>query len=332
MFDGRFSAQNPRTHPRIILKGFWGHQIFTSNNRLSTFFLVSFCGRKPADISMSVSNDTVTALLLRLSLERYLPLLNEEDLTQLPVLRAIGADKLRENLVEIGFEPADASTLAAELFPEDCVDERAPELEENIAVAPSAPPPPAVSAAHPNLASADETAFSRSQSQSVTDSVPPIEESEEEDAVAARDVDWLLKPMLPELELPQLKRELLTLTATAHRHMRAREFANACAAYSRAISLDAPNGRAIAALYYNRAACHMALGHPHAALTDAQLAAKAHGEPTRAAAAWWRAADAALELGDSESARDAVKAGLRARPGCAQLEHMAARWPELLSS
>ena len=86
-------------------------------------------GANPADISMSVSNDTVTALLLRLSLERYLPLLNEEDLTQLPVLRAIGADNLRENLVEIGFEPADASTLAAELFPEDCVDERAPELE-----------------------------------------------------------------------------------------------------------------------------------------------------------------------------------------------------------
>ena len=100
-----------------------------------------------------------------------------------------------------------------------------------------------------------------------------------------------------------------------------RAAANARAAYTRALALEAPNKKVTATLYYNRSGCNQKLRQPHLALRDAQLSAEA--DPLNARA-WWRAADAARALGDAESAREAIKAGLTVSPRCAALKALSA--------
>ena len=65
------------------------------------------------------------------------------------------------------------------------------------------------------------------------------------------------------------------LRADGDRHFARKRYANAEASYSAALALEAPNARANAALWYNRAACHQHLGQPRLAHRDALLAAEA---------------------------------------------------------
>ena len=146
----------------------------------------------------------------------------------------------------------------------------------------------------------------------------PAAPAREEDAAALRDAERLLRP-LAQFDLPELKRRLLRLRADGDRHFARKRYANAEASYSAALALEAPNARANAALWYNRAACHQHLGQPRLAHRDALLAAEA--EPANARA-WWRAARAALAAGDRDAAADAVRAGLEAEPGCAALREL----------
>ena len=81
---------------------------------------------------MSCSEELV-ALLSRLGLERHVEQFEEEAITELSLLRSMGADMLRENLTELGMELEAIAALSAALFPEADEDEDADglTLEDN---------------------------------------------------------------------------------------------------------------------------------------------------------------------------------------------------------
>ena len=71
-------------------------------------------------------------------------------------------------------------------------------------------------------------------------------------------------------------------------YQRAGQYANARAAYTRALALETPNSRMQAALYFNRSACQRQLGQLRLALSDAQKAAEIEHTMLEAI---WRAAE-----------------------------------------
>ena len=71
-------------------------------------------------------------------------------------------------------------------------------------------------------------------------------------------------------------------------YQRAGQYANARAAYTRALALEIPNGRMRAALYFNRSACQRHLGQLRLSLSDAQKAAEIEHTMLQAL---WRAAE-----------------------------------------
>ena len=266
-------------------------------------------------------SDELVALLSRLGLERHVEQFEEEAITELSLLRSMGAEMLRENLTELGMEPEAIAVLSAALFPEASEeaddDEGGLTLEDN---------------EHGGAAERDTEAAAilavgrRAPGHNLTEPNAPddrqVEELEAQQAdieAAATDVDWLNKP-LAVLDPPEAKRRFLETRDEAHGYFRRGLYANAAAAYTRALDLQVPNEKANASLLYNRAGCRRHLGQLHQAMQDAQLAAKA--DPTLVGA-WWRAADAALALGGggaaAEAAAEAVAAGLKLEPRSAPL-------------
>lgn len=278
------------------------------------------CHGKSISRRMSCSDELV-ALLSRLGLERHVEQFEEEAITELSLLRSMGAEMLRENLTELGMEPEAIAVLSAALFPEASEeaddDEGGLTLEDN---------------EHGGAAERDTEAAAilavgrRAPGHNLTEPNAPddrqVEELEAQQAdieAAATDVDWLNKP-LAVLDPPEAKRRFLETRDEAHGYFRRGLYANAAAAYTRALDLQVPNEKANASLLYNRAGCRRHLGQLHQAMQDAQLAAKA--DPTLVGA-WWRAADAALALGGggaaAEAAAEAVAAGLKLEPRSAPL-------------
>lgn len=254
------------------------------------------CRSTIARSAMSCSPELVT-LLSRLGLERHVPLFEEEAITELTLLTSMGKDMLCENLDELGLVAADVAKLSTALFPEEEEEDDGPALEDNDDDDDDGPQleanaPPA-------------------QAEAVAEE--PV--SQEQLAEAATDVDWMDKP-LATLDLAETKRRFLAAREEALAFHRHGQLANAAAAYTRALALEVPNPKANASVLYNRAACCQGLGQLHQAQRDAQLAAEA--DPTLVGA-WWRAAEAALLLGDTTSAAEAVASGLKAEPQCAPL-------------
>ena len=246
--------------------------------------------------------ESVDALLARLSLSKYAAIFADEAITDVELLTSMGGDLLLENMAEIGVAAADAETLRAALFDSRRSSDGELRLESN--------------AAGDDDDSGGELLLEENDGAPTGTPAPaPAAPAREEDAAALRDAERLLRP-LAQFDLPELKRRLLRLRADGDRHFARKRYANAEASYSAALALEAPNARANAALWYNRAACHQHLGQPRLAHRDALLAAEA--EPANARA-WWRAANAALAAGDRDAAADAVRAGLKAEPGCAAL-------------
>jgi len=247
----------------------------------------------------------LTALLAELGLEELQPVLEEEAINELALLQSMGAEMLQENLSEIGVSEDSISRLSAALFPDD---DEGLEIEENDEPVPSGGEPSGGDGAVATVAYKEAAVV--------------VENMTEQEAEMLPHADWLLKPFMIH-DLAELKKALDKATKQAHDHFRNKQFANAQAAYTRALLLEAPNKRANAALYYNRAACHKQLGNLHLALRDATLAAEA--DPPNSVRAWWRAADAAMSLGDAEAADEAIKAGLSVQPGCVALKRLAAQ-------
>jgi len=246
--------------------------------------------------------ESVDALLARLSLSKYAAIFADEAISDVELLTSMGGDLLLENMAEIGVAAADAETLRAALFDSRRSSDGELRLESN--------------AAGDDDDSGGELLLEENDGAPTGTPAPaPAAPAREEDAAALRDAERLLRP-LAQFDLPELKRRLLRLRADGDRHFARKRYANAEASYSAALALEAPNARANAALWYNRAACHQHLGQPRLAHRDALLAAEA--EPANARA-WWRAASSALAAGDRDAAADAVRAGLKAEPGCAAL-------------
>ena len=242
----------------------------------------------------------LTRLLERLGLERHLPTFEEEAITELSLLQSMGPDHIGENLEELGLDASAVARLSAEIFGA-AADGAASQAEAST----SAPDGPSMHVdAQPSGAETSEVITQEEA------------EAEQHDELAK----FVLRPFM-EHDLPALKKQMVGLLAEGNRYLRIGQFANARAAYTRALSLKVPNKKAVAALYYNRAACNHKLGQPHLAAHDARLSAEA--DPLNARA-WWRAADAAYALDDAESAGEAVKAGLTVSPRCAALKALAA--------
>ena len=249
--------------------------------------------------------ESVDALLARLSLSKYAAIFADEAITDVELLTSMGGDLLLENMAEIGVAAADAEILRAALFDSRRSSDGELRLESN--------------AAGDDDDSGGELLLEENDGAPTGTPAPaPAAPAREEDAAALRDAERLLRP-LAQFDLPELKRRLLRLRADGDRHFARKRYANAEASYSAALALEAPNARANAALWYNRAACHQHLGQPRLAHRDALLAAEA--EPANARA-WWRAASAALAAGDRDAAADAVRAGLEAEPQCAALREL----------
>lgn len=274
-------------------------------------------------------SDELVALLSRLGLERHVEQFEEEAITELSLLRSMGAEMLRENLAELGMELEGITVLSAALFPE--ADEEADDDEGGCVLEDNendgAAERDAVAAAI--LATGRRApGHARTEPSAPDDRVAELElEAQQADIeAAATDVDWLNKP-LAVLDPPEAKRRFLETRDEAHGYFRRGLYANAAAAYTRALDLQVPNEKANASLLYNRAGCRRHLGQLHQAMQDAQLAAKA--DPTLVGA-WWRAADAALALGGgavaAEAAAEAVAAGLKLEPQSAPLLELRRRF------
>lgn len=233
---------------------------------------------------MTSTQANVATMLAALGLERYVPVFEEEAITDVALLHSMGAEMLRENLEELGLDPAAIGAVAGALFPET-ESAAGPSLEEQPADRPAVP--------------------------SGADAPTVIEGfTQEEITQAEEESQWLLNP-LSMMDMTMLKEKLLKLTAAGIEYQKKGQFANARAVYTRALGMEAPNKRAAAALYYNRSACQRQLGQLQLALRDAQKAYEVDPTNTRA---HWRAADVAAILGDNESAAEAVVAGLKHAP------------------
>ena len=276
-------------------------------------------------------SDELVALLSRLGLERHVEQFEEEAITELSLLRSMGAEMLRENLTELGMELEAIAVLSAALFPE--ANEEADDDEGGLTLEDNE---------HGGAAGRDTEAAAilaagrraPGHHDNLTEPNAPddrqveleLEAQQADIEAAATDVDWLNKP-LAVLDPPEAKRRFLETRDEAHGYFRRGLYANAAAAYTRALDLQVPNEKANASLLYNRAGCRRHLGQLHQAMQDAQLAAKA--DPTLVGA-WWRAADAALALGGgavaAEAAAEAVAAGLKLEPQSAPLLELRRRF------
>ena len=265
------------------------------------------------------ASEELVALLSRLGLERHVEQFEEEAITELSLLRSMGAEMLRENLTELGMELEAIAALSTALFPEADEDEDADglTLEDN---------EHGGAAEQDTEAAATRASGRRAPGDHLTEPNAPgdrqaeteLEAQQADIEAAATDVDWLNKP-LAVLDPPEAKRRFLETRDEAHGYFRRGLYANAAAAYTRALDLQVPNEKANASLLYNRAGCRRHLGQLHQAMQDAQLAAKA--DPSLVGA-WWRAAEAALALGGAaavEAAAEAVAAGLKLEPQSAPL-------------
>jgi len=255
----------------------------------------------------------VAALLSRLNLSRHAALFEEEEINDVALLTSMGPEMLNENLDELGLDADSITALSGALFPQQQSaaaspaagddDEDGLELEDNASAPPPMPSgaaPPLPTAPLPELPPADEL---------------PNDVTQEEIDAAEAEAQWLLNP-LSMLDTTVIKERMLKYMADGVRFQKKGQPANARAAYTRAIDLEGPNNRMLAALYYNRAACQRELGQLSLALRDAQKAAEI--EPTMLKA-HWRAADVAVILNDDESAMEAIDAGLKQSPRCQPL-------------
>ena len=230
----------------------------------------------------------VAALLEGLGLAEHIDTFVEEEITDIALLESMGPEMLASNLAELRIDAAGIKRISAALFKQD----HAP-TPEATGSAPKVPAP--------------------SPSPSV-DVVPGDVTQEEIDAVDA-EARWLLNP-LSMLDLSDTKDQLLKMMAAGVDYQKRGQFANARATYTRAIAMEAPNQRMLAALYYNRSACQRELGQLGLSLRDAQKAAEL--DPTMVKA-HWRVADVALILKDHEAANEAIVAGLAQSPRCQPL-------------
>ena len=230
----------------------------------------------------------VAALLEGLGLAEHIDTFVEEEITDIALLESMGPEMLASNLAELRIDAAGIERISAALFKQD----HAP-TPEATGSAPKVPAP--------------------SPSPSV-DVVPGDVTQEEIDAVDA-EARWLLNP-LSMLDLSDTKDQLLKMMAAGVDYQKRGQFANARATYTRAIAMEAPNQRMLAALNYNRSACQRELGQLGLSLRDAQKAAEL--DPTMVKA-HWRVADVALILKDHEAANEAIVAGLAQSPRCQPL-------------
>lgn len=230
----------------------------------------------------------VAALLEGLGLAEHIDTFVEEEITDIALLESMGPEMLASNLAELRIDAAGIERISAALFKQD----HAP-TPEATGSAPKVPAP--------------------SPSPSV-DVVPGDVTQEEIDAVDA-EARWLLNP-LSMLDLSDTKDQLLKMMAAGVDYQKRGQFANARATYTRAIAMEAPNQRMLAALYYNRSACQRELGQLGLSLRDAQKAAELD---TTMVKAHWRVADVALILKDHEAANEAIVAGLAQSPRCQPL-------------
>jgi tetratricopeptide (TPR) repeat protein len=230
----------------------------------------------------------VAALLEGLGLAEHIDTFVEEEITDIALLESMGPEMLASNLAELRIDAAGIERISEALFKQD----HAP-TPEATGSAPKVPAP--------------------SPSPSV-DVVPGDVTQEEIDAVDA-EARWLLNP-LSMLDLSDTKDQLLKMMAAGVDYQKRGQFANARATYTRAIAMEAPNQRMLAALYYNRSACQRELGQLGLSLRDAQKAAEL--DPTMVKA-HWRVADVALILKDHEAANEAIVAGLAQSPRCQPL-------------
>ena len=259
---------------------------------------------------MSCSAELV-GVLSRLGLSRYTPQFEEEEITELNLLTSMGMKMLRENLEELGMDADAIASLSTALFPEG-VGEDGLMLEDNEQPVTSTAP---AAAAKEGEDEAEEELQLESNAPEEPHTGRRAEQEHAQMEAAAADADWFEKP-LAVLDPGEAKRQFLAMREEAHAHFRRKQFANAAAAYTRALGLEVPNAKANATLLYNRATCRHHLNQLFQARQDAQLAAKA--DPTLVGA-WWRAAEASLALGDAATAAEAVAEGLNMQPGEAAL-------------
>ena len=257
---------------------------------------------------MSCSAELVE-VLSRLGLSRYTPQFEEEEITELNLLTSMGMKMLRENLEELGMDADAIASLSTALFPEG-VGEDGLMLEDN-----EQPVTSTVPAATEGEDEAEEEMQLESNAPEEPHTGHRAEQEHAQMEAAAADADWLEKP-LAVLDPGEAKQQFLAMQEEAHAHFRRKQFANAAAAYTRALGLEVPNAKANATLLYNRATCRHHLNQPFQARQDAQLAAKADHTLV---GAWWRAAEASLALGDAATAAEAVAEGLKMQPGEAAL-------------
>ena len=262
---------------------------------------------------MAAGSD-VAALLDRLGLEQHAAIFEEEEINEVSLLTSMGSEMLRENLDELGLDGASIDTLAGALFPDEPGggyddEDGGLELEEN--AGPSAPPPEAP----PVPSGAAPTPQRLPVVEGPPVDVLPNDLTQEEIDAAEAEAQWLLNP-LSMLDLSDTKDRLLKMMAKGVEYQKRGQFANARATYTRAIAMEAPNKRMLAALYYNRSGCQRELGQLSLALRDAQKAAELEPENIKAL---WRAADVAVVLSDHESANEAITNGLKQSPRCQPL-------------
>ena len=229
----------------------------------------------------------VAALLEGLGLAEHIETFVEEEITDIALLESMGPEMLASNLAELGIDAAGIERISAALFKQD-----------------HAPTPEATGSAPKVRASAPSPTAPPS-----VDVVPGDVTQEDIDAVDA-EARWLLNP-LSMLDLSDTKDQLLKMMADGVDYQKRGQFANARATYTRAIAMEAPNQRMLAALYYNRSACQRELGQLGLSLRDAQKAVEL--DPTMVKA-HWRVADVALILKDHEAANEAIVAGLAQSP------------------
>ena len=238
----------------------------------------------------------VAALLEGLGLAEHIATFEEEEITDIALLESMGPEMLASNLAELRIDAAGIERISAALFKHDHAP--TPEATGSAPKVPApAPSPTAPPTAPPSI-----------------DVVPGDVTQEDIDAVDA-EAQWLLNP-LSMLDLSDTKDQLLKMMAAGVDYQKRGQFANARATYTRAIAMEAPNQRMLAALYYNRSACQRELGQLGLSLRDAQKAAEL--DPTMVKA-HWRVADVALILNDQEAANEAIVAGLAQSPSCQPL-------------
>ena len=250
-------------------------------------------------------DDDLALFLRHLSIEHHADVFRDEEIHSTKLLASMGPDMLRNNLKELNIPQNDVEKIATRLFgPKEITHEDQQSIQTHNQMQET----------HKQLQPTENAA--RHQQETGTE-----EELAENEALEEQ-LDWLIKPQLITNPL-ELKAKVIHLTALGNNYLARGMYANARATYTQALQLEAPNKESSAALYFNRSAANKHLHNMYEALRDATLAAEAH--PPQSAKAWWRVADIALHLGDSETTEEAIEAGLRWRPNCVELKQLQAQ-------